>query len=305
MDEPTRARIQGVIDDNDVVLFMKGSPEAPRCGFSAQVIQILDTLGVEYASVDVLADPAIREGIKQFSDWPTIPQLYVRREFVGGCDIVKEMYGSGELEEKLGLETKEVAPPAITVTERAAKALKGAVSSPDEGIRFEIGPRYDYGLSIGAEEPRDVVVETTGIRLLMDRATAGRANGTMIDYVDTPEGAAFKIQNPNEPPHVKQMTPAELSRRLEAKDDLRLFDVRTEQEQRLARIDQATPLDRTTQIEIMKLPKSTPLVFVCHHGSRSEQAAEFFLSQGFTDVHNLAGGIDAWSVEVDPSVPRY
>lgn len=305
MDEQTRGRIQGVIEGNDIVLFMKGNPEAPRCGFSAQVVQILDTLGVDYASVDVLADSAIREGIKEYSDWPTIPQLYVRKEFVGGCDIIKEMYGSGELEEKLGLETKEMAPPNITVTESAAKALKAAIASADEGVRFEIGPRYDYGLSIGTEEPRDVVVDTAGVRLFMDRATAQRAGGTTIDYVDTKQGAAFKIQNPNEPPKVKQMPPSELSRRLKAKDDLKLYDVRSEQEVDLARIAGAELLDRAKQAEIMKLPKNTPLVFVCHHGSRSHQAAEFFLSQGFTDVHNLAGGIDAWSQEIDPSVPRY
>jgi monothiol glutaredoxin len=305
MDEQTRERIQGVIDQNDIVLFMKGNPEAPRCGFSAQIVQILDTLGVEYASVDVLADSAIREGIKEFSDWPTIPQLYVRKEFFGGCDIVKEMHGSGELEEKLGMESKEIPPPAVTVTERAAKALKAAVTSPDEGVRFEVGPRYDYGLSIGNEEPRDIVVETGGLRLLMDRASAQRADGTTIDYVDTPQGAAFKIQNPKEPPRVKQMSPAELSRRLKAKEGLKLYDVRSEQEIELARIEGAELLDRAKQAEIMKLPKNTPLVFLCHHGSRSHQAAEFFLSQGFTDVHNVAGGIDAWSVEVDPSVPRY
>src|SRR6185295_5945581 len=118
MDQQTRERIQGTIDGNDVVLFMKGNPEAPRCGFSAQVVQILDTLGVAYASVDVLADSAIRDAIKEFSDWPTIPQLYVRKEFVGGCDIVKELYGSGELEEKLGVQAAPVETPQITVTER-------------------------------------------------------------------------------------------------------------------------------------------------------------------------------------------
>jgi monothiol glutaredoxin len=123
--------------------------------------------------------------------------------------------------------------------------------------------------------------------------------------VDTGKGAAFKIQNPNEPPRVKQMAPKDLARKLQANENLKVFDVRTEQELRLARIEGAQPLDRAMQAEIMKLPKETPLVFVCHHGSRSHQAAEFFLSQGFTDVHNLAGGIDAWSTEVDPSVPRY
>jgi len=98
MDAETKSRIQGTIESHDVVLFMKGTPAQPRCGFSATVVQILDSTGVPYASVDVLSDPAIRDGIKEFSDWPTIPQLYVKREFVGGCDIVKEMFEQGELD---------------------------------------------------------------------------------------------------------------------------------------------------------------------------------------------------------------
>ena len=90
------ARIQAVIEANDIVLFMKGSPVAPQCGFSAAVAKILDQTGVPYASVNVLADPEIREGIKVFSDWPTIPQVYVKQEFIGGCDIVREMHQAGE-----------------------------------------------------------------------------------------------------------------------------------------------------------------------------------------------------------------
>lgn len=94
----TSERIQKLIDSNDIVLFMKGVPAAPQCGFSAAVAQILAKLDVPYESVNVLADPFIREGIKEFSNWPTIPQLYVKGEFVGGCDIVTEMYQSGELQ---------------------------------------------------------------------------------------------------------------------------------------------------------------------------------------------------------------
>jgi len=94
-------RIQALIDDNEVVLFMKGTRYAPQCGFSAQVVQILDSLVPEYQTVNVLEDPEIRQGIKEFSKWPTIPQLYVRGEFVGGCDIVTEMYQSGELQPRL------------------------------------------------------------------------------------------------------------------------------------------------------------------------------------------------------------
>ena len=91
-------RIKDEITTNDVVLFMKGTPVFPQCGFSAAVVEVLDHLGVRFKGVNVLVDPAIRQGIKEFSDWPTIPQLYVKGEFVGGCDIIREMFQSGELQ---------------------------------------------------------------------------------------------------------------------------------------------------------------------------------------------------------------
>ena len=95
----SNARIAEIVTGNDVVLFMKGTPLFPQCGFSSRAIAILDHLGVEYATVDVLQDQAIRQGIKSFSDWPTIPQLYVKGEFIGGSDIMMEMYETGELAE--------------------------------------------------------------------------------------------------------------------------------------------------------------------------------------------------------------
>jgi len=94
----TNARLTEIVNANDVVLFMKGTPLFPQCGFSSRAIAILDHLGVEYASVDVLQDMEIRQGIKAFSDWPTIPQLYVKGEFVGGSDIMMEMFEAGELQ---------------------------------------------------------------------------------------------------------------------------------------------------------------------------------------------------------------
>ena len=97
MSEDVTTFIDTTIKGHDVVLFMKGTPEQPRCGFSGLVVQVLDHLGVEYVGVDVLQDEALREGVKVFSDWPTIPQLYVKGEFIGGADIVREMYQSGEL----------------------------------------------------------------------------------------------------------------------------------------------------------------------------------------------------------------
>ena len=97
MSEPIERRIKDIITGTDVVLFMKGVPAAPQCGFSGAVVQILSGLGVPFTGINVLADPAIREGIKSFSNWPTIPQLYVKGEFLGGCDIVREMFKLGEL----------------------------------------------------------------------------------------------------------------------------------------------------------------------------------------------------------------
>ena len=106
MDEQTKSLIQNHIDNNEVCLFMKGTPDAPQCGFSMAVTNMLKLLEVNFQSVNVLEDQKIREGIKVFSDWPTIPQLYIKKEFVGGCDIVKEMYENGEL--KKILESKNI-----------------------------------------------------------------------------------------------------------------------------------------------------------------------------------------------------
>jgi monothiol glutaredoxin len=94
-------RIRQDIAENDIVLYMKGSAVFPQCGFSAAVVQVLDNLGLRFKDVDVLSDPALRQGIKDFTNWPTIPQLYIRGEFIGGCDIVREMYANGELQDLL------------------------------------------------------------------------------------------------------------------------------------------------------------------------------------------------------------
>ena len=98
--------IKKTVEDNDIVLFMKGSQDFPQCGFSGRAVQILSACGVDFASVDVLANEEVRDGIKQFSNWPTIPQLYVKGEFIGGSDIMMEMYQSGELQQVLGDETQ-------------------------------------------------------------------------------------------------------------------------------------------------------------------------------------------------------
>ncbi|MEE8506195.1 MAG: Grx4 family monothiol glutaredoxin [Kiloniellales bacterium] len=112
MDNLVTDRIRQEIDANDVVLFMKGTPVFPQCGFSAAVVQVLSQLQVKFKGVDVLQDPGLRDGIKAFSNWPTIPQLYVKGEFVGGCDIVREMFQTGELQDHMKTKGVEVQPAA-------------------------------------------------------------------------------------------------------------------------------------------------------------------------------------------------
>ncbi|MGO1120836.1 Grx4 family monothiol glutaredoxin [Rhodovibrionaceae bacterium A322] len=112
MDNPVFERIKQDISDSDVVLYMKGTPVFPQCGFSAAVVQVLSHLGVKFKGINVLEDPGLREGIKSFSNWPTIPQLYVKGEFVGGCDIIREMFESGELQQHLNDNGVSVNQPA-------------------------------------------------------------------------------------------------------------------------------------------------------------------------------------------------
>jgi monothiol glutaredoxin len=111
---PMREAIEGAISENEVILFMKGTPNQPMCGFSARTVAILQSLNTPFAAVDVLPDPRIRQELSALSNWPTIPQLFVNGELVGGCDIVTEMYQSGELQQALGLEKPEVSPPGDT-----------------------------------------------------------------------------------------------------------------------------------------------------------------------------------------------
>jgi monothiol glutaredoxin len=105
---PVVDQIRHDLTHNDVVLYMKGTPAFPQCGFSAAVVQVLNHMGVKFKAVDVLTDPSLREGIKQYSNWPTLPQLYIKNQFIGGCDIVREMFQTGELQDTLqknGVET--------------------------------------------------------------------------------------------------------------------------------------------------------------------------------------------------------
>jgi monothiol glutaredoxin len=305
LDDKQRADLDKLVHSHPTVLFMKGNRRFPQCGFSATVVGILDKVTSGYETVNILDNPAVREGMKEFSSWPTFPQLYVQGEFVGGCDIVKAMYASGELHKLFGAEREPVKPPVVTITPAAAAAFKGALGETGgEVLRLEIDAGYDSGLLIGPREGGDIAVESSGVTVHVEAGSASRAEGITIDYVEGPSGMAFKITNPNQPARVRPIGAKDLKALLDA-GRVQLFDVRPDVERARASIAQARKLDAEGHKTLSGLAKDTPIALHCHHGMRSRAAAEELLREGFTTVYNLEGGIEAWSNEVDPSVPHY
>lgn len=311
-------RIQSLVSESPVLLFMKGNRAQPQCGFSSQVVQTLNRVLKDYSTVDVLADPEIRDGIKEFSDWPTIPQLYVAGEFQGGCDIVVEMYFNGELHKVLGLEAPAIDVVELNISDAAVALLGGAKEQYGGGeVHLGIDASYEHSLAFGPISKDSVQIEANGMTFLMDPDSAGRANGLVIDVEEGPQGPGLKIDNPNAPAGpdtdarqgetpgvVMQMTVDDLHALRQSGSSHVLIDVRTEKERATAKIEGALWLEPNLA-EVNGFEKDRLLVFHCHSGKRSQMAAENFASLGFSNVHNLAGGIDAWSVGIDQAVPRY
>lgn len=220
--ENPHERITRMVQENPVFLFMKGSPEAPQCGFSAKASKILSSWGVPFESFNVYSDENIRQGIKEFSNWPTIPQLYVNQEFIGGSDIIEQLSQSGELKEVFqgAYPDREFTPPSPPAEVQTISATEAAEKYHDHAVK--------------------------------------------------------------------------------------LLDVRTPEEWNIVHIENSILIDRTLVEEILDTwDRNTPLMLLCHHGMRSYDAARFFTEQGFQQVYNVTGGIDAWSQEVDPSLRRY
>src|SRR5450432_1485266 len=138
LDTRTRTQIEVLLHQHPVVLFMKGTRDAPRCGFSAATVGLLNELLPDYFSVDVLADAELREGIKVYGNWPTIPQLYVKGELVGGADIVQSMYTSGQLQELFGLPQPDRTPPQIAISDAAANAIRDALADAEPGVALHL-----------------------------------------------------------------------------------------------------------------------------------------------------------------------
>ncbi|MDY1032661.1 Grx4 family monothiol glutaredoxin [Stenotrophomonas sp. CFBP8980] len=306
LDPALRSRIETLLANDRVVLFMKGQPSMPQCGFSAKAVGALQDLGVEFGHVNVLADQEIREGIKQYGDWPTIPQLYIDGELVGGSDIILQMASSGELSSVLGLAAPDRNPPSITVTPAAVEMLKGALAdSPGAALQLGIDARFQPNFQLAPFDDGAIAAESNGLRVQFDLASARRADGITIDWVDDIRGKGLAIDNPNAPKAITELSVRDADDLVRAGTVL-LVDVRPSEERSIAAVGVPFKVfDGNGRAELEALPKDTALAFLCHHGGRSAQAAEQFRALGFTKVHNVTGGIDAWSDEVDNGVPKY
>lgn len=306
LSEELKQRIDSIVGSDRVVLFMKGTRQMPQCGFSAATVGILDSLLPDYTTVNVLEDQSIREGIKQYSSWPTIPQLYVNGEFMGGSDVTRQMFNTGALHEALGVAPPDRTRPQISISDEAAAVIRNALESqPGSAVHLSIDSRWQHNFSLAPVEGHEVKAGAEGVEIFMDVATAQKAKGMKVTMEDTLQGRGFKIENPNAPAPVEPLGAQELKRKLESGEALLLFDVREPNEVQWASIEGSRRLDESAVNEINAMAKDTPLVFYCHFGQRSQAAAEHFRLQGFTRVYSLNGGIDAWSREVDPNVPRY
>ena len=305
LDPALRDRIESLLAANNIVLFMKGEPRAPQCGFSAKAIGALNALGIDYAHVDVLGDPDIREGIKAYGQWPTIPQLYIGGELVGGSDIIEQMANSGELHAALGLPAPDRTPPRIRITPAAVAMLRDALTNAgdDYALQIEVDPRFNAKLQMAPVDANAIAIETDGIRAQFDLASARRAEGLSIDWADDERGRGLVIEHPNTPPKVRALSPAEADAQVKA-GTLTLVDVRPAEERALASVNVPCRTLDAGSAALEELAKATALAFLCHHGGRSAQAAEHFRQLGFSEVYNVVGGIDAWA-DVDPGVQRY
>ncbi len=293
----TTQKIEQMLDDNPVFLFMKGNPQTPMCGFSSNTVKIMkDLLGDDFGHFNVLEDPEIREGIKQYGQWPTIPQLYVNKELIGGNDIITEMFNSGELHELLGLAQPDRTPPEMHIsTEALAHIKEGMAEAGDHQLFLSIDDAFNTRFSLEQAKGFEIISDLGELKIYMDIATAKRAKGLSITWVDELQGSGLRIENPNEPPAVKALSVDELRGWMASDtENPHIFDVRSEEKIAEGTVDTAVRLDKGAIEAVESMAKDTPLVFVCQVGQSSMAAAEFFRKKGYNNIHNLTGGYNAW-----------
>ncbi len=298
MTDQTTQRIEKMLDENPVFLFMKGNPQTPMCGFSSNTVKILkDMIGEDFGSFNVLEDPEIREGIKTYGQWPTIPQLYVNKELIGGNDIISEMFNTGELHELLNLTQPDRTPPSITITEDALNHIKeGLKEMGDHQLFLSVDDEFNTRFSLEMPKGYEIIADVGDLKVYMDIGTAKRSDGVEISWVDELQGSGLRIKNPNEPPAVQDLSVAELQDWFSTDvNQPQIYDVRSADKVAEGTVNKAVRLDKQAISDIESMDKETPLVFVCQVGQSSMAAAEFFRKKGYTKVFNLTGGYNAWN----------
>ena len=300
LDNETRGIIDQLLSTNKVVLFMKGTPQQPQCGFSATTVSTLEMLIPDFMSVNVLEHPSIRDGIKEFANWPTIPQLYIDGELIGGSDIVTDMLQSGELADTLGVEKPEIATPVISIDAKGLEVMKKALDSqPGHVLHLQINAGWSHTISLGADKGSDVQVSVGDIQIHMDPWSAARADGLKMVMEEDLTGTRFAFDNPNAPPPVNQMSVQTLKEKLDSDAEVILVDVRSDEERETTSISGSRQWNEDAMELIESLPKDAELIFHCHSGGRSQALAESLRRRGFTNLHNVRGGIQAWSEEIE------
>ncbi len=280
-------QVEAAISSDDVVVFMKGTREAPSCGFSAQIVEVLNHLLPNYSTFDVRNDPLLRQAVKSRSGWPTFPQLYIRGEFVGGSDIAKELFVTGELAARLGLARTELPDPELRVSRPALDALERLAAG--EPIRLELDAQGDANLSVSTKQPSDIEIPVERVRFVLDVLTASRVDGLRIDYVSEPGG--FVLTRPTtvglSAPQVAEMLASEQNAPL-------LVDCRTLAEFRQATLPKAEHLTRDLLHSLSTGAEGRRVVFFCRNGNRAQNVAEHFSIMWAKPALYLKGGLEGW-----------
>jgi monothiol glutaredoxin len=296
MNKETKELIENLVNKNNCILFMKGTPAHPQCGFSSNTVTILkELLGDDFSSFNVLENIEVREGIKEYGNWPTIPQVYVNGELIGGNDIVTEMFNTGELHSMLNLPQPDRTPAKISISDTARKnILSGIEDIGNNVLMLSIDSQFNTRFSIDQPKGYEVISDIDGIKIYMDVGTSKKANGIEIDWVEDLQGAGLVIKNPNEPKAVIQLSVELLKQGIETGEYVHIYDVRSEEQYNSQHIPNSKRLDKDNMQVIESLDKNTPLVFVCTVGNTSQGACEFYRKKGFNNINNLVGGVTAW-----------
>ncbi len=307
LSEKIKNQIKDYINREKVALFMKGTQSNPKCSFSANIVQILNNFITEYLSIDVLENNKIRQGIKIYSNWPTIPQLYIDQKFIGGNDIVSQMYKNGELSKYFDLKINNNLIPKIQISNLAQQALKEASATYDNPkyLRLRINAKFEHSLSFQNKNEEDIIIKSNNINLIIDPISKSRSNGIKIDYKKLKSTEGFKIENPNSPPEIKKINVFELKKKFDNNESIIVFDVRTKEEWDITHLNNTLFFNDYPKNKLKQIDKSHPIAFLCHHGQRSKRIAETFRTKGFTNIFNVIGGISEWSSKINNKIDKY